>query len=270
LLEAARQFTAHYWSSAHPVMVGWFYRDFLLPVLPLCLVALVPPALGRGRVGSSAGGLRSYEWVACGALAAAPALLLIAALFTTHAFVTRYAIWAVPGCAIALAAGLGRALAHARVPALALLAALLAFFAFQEAYVIRKSPVIRSAVEISRIIGDVPAAPEPIVVTDHHAFLEMQFYEPPAIAHRLVYPLSRRLDLQYYDADTGALLLDALRRRMPLRVRDLEAFLAANPRFFLAAGPADWLPWHLAASGYRVTPLKPAPQPWLFLAEAQR
>ena len=54
---------------------------------------------------------------------------------------------------------------------------------------------------------------EPIVVANAHAFMELSYYLDPPLRERLVFPLSRDLDLQYRGFDTDALTLGPLGQR---------------------------------------------------------
>jgi hypothetical protein len=96
---------------------------------------------------------------------------------------------------------------------------------------------------------------EPIVVGNAHAFMELSYYLRSPLRERLVFPLSRDLDLKYRGFDTDALTLGPLSRRAPIRVEAYEQILADNKSFLLAAFEHDYLPRHLTSAGYRVTPI---------------
>jgi hypothetical protein len=95
----------------------------------------------------------------------------------------------------------------------------------------------------------------PIVVGDHHAFIEMSYYGSRQVRDRLVYPLSCELDLLYTSTDTGCLLLTALRRRLPVQVVDYQTLTGRHREWLLAATNMDYLPSHLTRMGYRIEPL---------------
>jgi hypothetical protein len=88
--------------------------------------------------------------------------------------------------------------------------------------------------------------------------MELSYYLDPPLRDRLVFPLSRDLDLKYRGFDTDVLTLGPLSRIAPIRVQTYEEVLAQNKSFLLAAFGHDYLPQHLTASGYRVTPLHDA------------
>ncbi len=109
--------------------------------------------------------------------------------------------------------------------------------------------------ELDRLASD---GTEPIVVANAHMFMELSYYLNPPFRERLVFPLSRELDLQYRGFDTDALTLGPLGRRGLIRVKAYDEVLAENKSFLLAATKYDYLPQHLMAAGYRVTPLREA------------
>ena len=120
-------------------------------------------------------------------------------------------------------------------------------------------PVLREgegvSQELNRIAGD---AAEPILIANAHVFMELSYYLSSPLRERLVFPLSRDLDLKYRGFDTDALTLGPLSRRAPIRVKAYEELLAENKSFLLAAFEHDYLAQHLTAAGYRVSPLRGA------------
>jgi hypothetical protein len=85
--------------------------------------------------------------------------------------------------------------------------------------------------------------------------MELSYYLDQPLRERLVFPLSRELDLQYRGFDTDALTLGPLGRRGQISVKAYDEILAENKRFLLAATQYDYLAQHLTKAGYRVTPL---------------
>jgi hypothetical protein len=122
-----------------------------------------------------------------------------------------------------------------------------------------ETPMLRTAEglrqELDKIARD---GAEAIVVANAHAFMELSYYLDPPLRERLVFPLSRDLDLQYRGFDTDALTLGPLGRRGLIPVKAYDEILAENKRFVLAATKSDYLPQHLTAAGYRVTPIQGA------------
>jgi hypothetical protein len=64
--------------------------------------------------------------------------------------------------------------------------------------------------------------------------------------------------LKYRGFDTDALTLGPLGQRGLIPVNAYDEILRDNKRFLLAATQSDYLPQHLTAAGYRVTPIRDA------------
>ena len=88
------------------------------------------------------------------------------------------------------------------------------------------------------------------------------------IRERLIYPVSRDLDLHYFNVDTDALIMAALSHWSKLRIADYDSVLATHPRFVLAAVAHDYLPWHAVREGYRVVPISRFSGPLLYEVES--
>ena len=117
-------------------------------------------------------------------------------------------------------------------------------------------------------LTSLPDGTEPIVVADSHVFMELSYYAEGRIRERLIYPVSRDLELRYLGRDTASLLLTALSHRTKLHIIEYDAAVAAQPRFFLAALPDNYLPQELIKAGYRVLPIGPPMRPVLYEVEA--
>jgi hypothetical protein len=180
-------------------------------------------------------------------------------MFTTHAFFERYLLWTVIGFAVLGAAGLSAAVRGRPTVGVALIAIAIAAMARLEIgplfgpRILPTAEVVRQ--ELNALARD---GSEPVVVANAHAFMELSYYLSPPLRERLIFPLSRSLDLKYRGFDTDALTLGPLSRRAPIRVQAYEGILAENKSFLLAAFDHDYMPLHLAMAGYRVTPLRDA------------
>lgn len=271
LIAAAMPFQAHFWASAGFDTIRRFYFMYLFfPLLFVWPPAMIVLAFSRSRTRQRAveAGIPVYEWVAVAALALMPAVVIVLSMFTTHVFVDRYALWAVIGFALLASALVFLAVYGETAVGLTMLGVLIALTAQQEVASLRETPVLREGEAVRRELDMLPDGQEPIVIASHHVFMELSYYAEPRIRERLIYPVSSELDLRYLKNDTGALLMSAWSRRTNLHIKDY-AILAAYPRFLLAANSEDYLPSHLAAAGYRVTPVHPAAaQPVLFEVEA--
>lgn len=214
------------------------------------------------------------EWVLAGAFALMPLCAAALSIYTTRVFVDRYTLWALTGAAVLVAALLCRAARGRPVIGVSVLGLLVALMARQEAGELSKGPVLRAGEAIHGELATLADGPEPVVIADHHAFMELAYYAAPRLRERLIYPVSRELDLRYFGVDTGPLLMTALSRRTKLRIvghdgyDGYDAVLAAHPRFLLAARPWDYLPWHLVRAGYRVVPMNGSNPPVVYAVEA--
>jgi hypothetical protein len=188
-----------------------------------------------------------------------PPLVVAVSTYTTHIFGDRYILWTVIGFALLTCVMLCMAAQGQAAVGVTVLAVLLALLAKQELEPWRRTPVLREGQAVLRELEALPAGNELIVVANTHIFMELSYYAEDPIRQRLVYPLSRDLDIRYENSDTSALIFQALRRRTNLPIKDLDTILSANPRFLLAATRWEYLPWHLVSVGYHVVPIRSAP-----------
>lgn len=272
LIAASKPFQAHNWSPASLRAIEPFYDQHLLPFLGICSLALLVLAVfPRSAMSEVAlpGCMGAHEWVALGALALMPAVVVAVSTYTTHVFVDRYVLWALMGLGLLAGALLCRAAGGQAAVGLTVVVVLLALIARQERVALRKPRDLRDHPEVADEMEKLPDGQEPIVVAAGHQFLELAYYAAPRFRNRLTYAASPELDIHYLGSDTNALLLLALSHRVPLHVESYEAMMSKYQRFLLAAARDDYLRVHLAASGYRVTPIKTtAKQPVIFEVEA--
>ena len=271
LIAATKPLQAHYWSPAvWTAIPGWYFRYVFLElcVLPLCSLAMLSARLDRRSASRSS--LTLPEWVAGGAFLLMPLCIVILALFTTHVFVDRYVLWAVPGIAV-LATALLYATARGNIlVVVSLLGMLVALIALREVHSFRARLVLSAEAEmVQRELASLQGGSEPVIVASNHVFMELSYYAPPRIRERLIYPASSGLDLRYFGHDTDSLTMTALSHNSKLHVVDLDALLRTYPRFVLAATPAHYLPRYLATAGYHVVPLGSAMPPVLYDVEGR-
>jgi hypothetical protein len=262
LIVSGRQFQPHYWSIAYLGMVTSFFNEYFYPILAICSIALfVLAVLPHSSPTKSVYRLvlPSHEWVVLGTLALMPPLVVAVSTYTTHIFGDRYILWTVIGFALLTCVMLCMAAQGQAAVGVTVLAVLLALLAKQELEPWRRTPVLREGQAVLRELEALPAGNELIVVANTHIFMELSYYAEDPIRQRLVYPLSRDLDIRYENSDTSALIFQALRRRTNLPIKDLDTILSANPRFLLAATRWEYLPWHLVSVGYHVVPIRSAP-----------
>ena len=264
LFVASQEYLAHFWAQPSLGDIASFYARFLLPPLILCGLAFSAGALSPGSSADRSESMQKvalplHEWTAVVALVFMPAVVVIVSMFTTHVFHERYILWAVIGFALLGVAALSAAARGRAAVGVVLVGLALAGIARLEIGPLLERPVLREgegvSQELNRIAGD---AAEPILIANAHVFMELSYYLAPPLRERLVYPLSRDLDLQYRGFDTDAITLGSLAQRAQLRVKAYDEILADRKSFLLAAVEDDYLPQHLTAKGYRVTPVRGA------------
>lgn len=273
LIAASKQAREHFWSPAIWGSIPAFYAAYLVPILRTCVPALVVLAtisIASDDRSARRPGLRLPEWVAAAALSVMPLGVIVLSKYTTHVFVARYALWAVPGFAILVASLFCWAARGQFAVGVSLLGVLVVLTALGEVRDLRAEPVLREGETVRRALASLPDGAEPIVVADIHVFMELSYYSERRIRARLVYPLSRDLELRYLGSDTGSLVLSALSRRTTLRIIDYDAVLAAHPRFVLAAWPHHYLLFHLLKEGYRAVPIGSSHGTVLYEVESRR
>jgi Dolichyl-phosphate-mannose-protein mannosyltransferase len=268
-MEAGAKFQKHFWSPAAWRNIPAVYLAYLVPMLIKCVLPAGPlavlPATSDAR-SAKPSGLTRPEWIVTGALSLMPICLVVLSKYITHMFLPRYVLWAVPGFAILVAALLCRAAENRVAVGVSLLALLVALAPIGE--VTWERPALKYGERVRQALPSLPDGPEPIVVADIHVFMELSYYEASRIRERLIYPVSRELELHYLGSDTTSLLSSALSHRSKLQIIEYDAVLAAHPRFVLAALPDNYLPWHLVETGYSVVPIGSSTVPVLYEVEA--
>jgi hypothetical protein len=263
LIAATAMFQKHYWSPAVWHNIPEFYSAYFATILGRCVLPV--GVLAVVSIGSTTPddrsakqpGLIPPEWVVASAFSLMPFFVVVLSKSTTHVFVSRYVLWAVPGFAVLVAALLCRAARGGAAVGVSLLALLVAMAAVDEvSYLrhVRERPALREGEVVRQALASLPDGTEPIVVADIHVFMELSYYAESRIRERLIYPVSRDLQLRYLGYDTGSLQLTALSHRTQLHVIGYDAVIAAHPRFVLAAMPNHYLPRHLIKAGYQVVP----------------
>lgn len=248
-----------------------FYMQFFLSVWAVLLSAAAALGIFSGsRRAQSArpAGFLPHEWVMIGALALMPPVMIAIAKYVTHVFGYRYALWAVIGISLLFAGLLSLAADQTAAVGVTVLGVLVVSLAAQEILPLFRTPVLERNEAIRREIETLTDGSEPIVVANAQAFVELSYYAPPRLRQRLIYPVSRDLELRYNHCDTTSLLMSGLSRDTKLHIIDYNAVVGAYPRFVLAAKSDDYLPQHLAAEGYRVVPIRSGNPPVLYEVQA--
>jgi hypothetical protein len=269
-ISAGKQFVEHFHSPAMLGMIPDLYSEYIpqkFLLLALGLLAGFSTTL-EGQSARQAAGLTQPEWVAVGAISLMPPFVVVVSRYTTHMFIPHYALWAVTGIVVVVTGLLCAAARGKTAVGVGVLGLLVAMIAWRDLNVLRKGPVLIEGEAVRRELASLSGRAEAIVVPNSHVFMELSHYAEPRLRERLIYPLSRELNLLYFHVDTSSLIMSALSHRTKLRIIPYDAVLAAHPRFVLAAAPNDYMPWHLVRAGYRVVPIGSSRAPVLYDVEA--
>ena len=261
-------FSPAQWSSIPACYIECFGTMMVCCIFPAAVLAVFSTIPDDRSAKQSS--LIPSEWVALGAFSLMPLCVIVLAKYSTHMFVSRYVLWAVPGVAILLVALLCRVARGRAVVGVSLLGLMVAYVAAAEVKHMLQKPELTKGEATLQSLASLPDGTEPIVVADAHVFLELSYYAESRIQKRLVYPVNPALDLRYYGNDTSPLILQALSHYTKLRIVPYDEVVAAHPRFVLAALPINYMPWYLIESGYRVVPFGSPKIPLLFEVEAPR
>ncbi len=264
LIQASKPFQEHFWSPGNLHMIESFYdASVFTPLLYVSSFALIVLAIFHKatRQNTPDASVPLHEWVAIGALALMPPVVIFIATYVTHAFVDRYILWTIIGIAFIAAALLRQVARGQAAVGVAVLGLLIALIARQDIGSFRNPPILRVGEATLHELESLPDGPESIVVIDDEAFMELSYYAPPRVRERLVYLVNLDLDLRFYGSDTSTLVILAVSHRTKLNVQPYDGFLAAHPEFIVSASLfKNALAWHLVETGYRVMPIQWAPQ----------
>ena len=263
LFVAGQDYGTHFWAQPSLSAIAPFYKRFLLPPLILggfaFVAALLAGSSAPPRERSQTPKFPLHEWTLIVALVLLPPVVIVVSMYTTHVFFERYILWAVIGLALLGAAILSVAVRGRPVVGIALIIVSTASMARLEIGPLLEGPVLRTAEGIRQELDKTARnSSEPIVVANAHAFMELSYYLDPPLRERLIFPLSRDLDVKYRGFDTDALTLGPLAQRGQVSAKPYEDILAGNRSFLLAATQYDYLAQHLTQAGYRVTPIQGA------------
>jgi hypothetical protein len=274
LITGSAPFQKHFWSPAAWHNIPEFYDAYFGTMLGRCMLPIGVLAVFSTTPDDRSAKQPSLivpEWVVAGAFSLMPLCVVVLSKYTTHVFVSRYVLWAVPGFAVLVAALLCRVARGRAAVGVSLLGLLVALAALGEvSYLrhVRERPALRFGEVVRQALASLPNGTEPIVVADVHVFMDLSYYAESRIRERLIYPVSSELELRYFGYDTASLILTALSHRTKLHIIGYGAVIASQKRFVLAALPSNPLPWDLIKAGYRVVPIDSSIAPVLFDVEA--
>jgi hypothetical protein len=252
--------------AAPKLVVGWFSQlspRAILDGYETVLVPLVIPALAilvlAGAVSTVAADRTETppappvsEWLAMATLLATPMWAAPLAGLVVGSFVARYALIWVLGFSVLAAFGVAACLRYARVMGtVAGLILLLWTGAKQTAAVRLLAHDSPTADATYRHLLAERNTLLPIAVTHGHTYLPLVEYGPAEIRSRLVMivPPPRVVARLGESGDTP---LIGLSKWVPLRIQDLDSFIAARAQFLLY-GPSSWILPELRAAGARLT-----------------
>ncbi len=204
------------------------------------------------------------ERVLIGTLALLPVFALPLSLLA-GAYLSRYVLPSIIGIAIFFAFGLARALGRDRLVGSILAVVFLCWFCLKNEKVVLAGIRMRGAASASidsyrqqAWMRELAGNNLPIAATNTPFFLQVQFYAPPAIRSRVVYPVSRKYAMEFDGSDTGDNNMVHFSRRLSIPLADYDAFVAENPHFMLCADTTwpTWLIEKLLQDGARLRLLK--------------
>jgi hypothetical protein len=261
LIRAGKPFVKYFWSKASVATLYTFYVQMLWPVALVILVAIMCSLwlllLRFGNKGVSQKlelKIPAHEWAAVLTLLLLPELVILLSLLTVKAFVNRYVLSSMIAVGVFLAVALYRASNGSRAVAMIATLPLLIW----SANTISSTAIERSTLRSEGLkleLSKAPTDPWPIVFFSENAFMELWFYSDPSLRDRFVYLVDPELERHYAHTDTTSLILSGVRRRMPLRIVDYHAFIAANPNFLVAGDSGEWIVPHLRHLNYLFIPL---------------
>jgi hypothetical protein len=277
LMRAQTRFVPHYHAKASLHSLVEVYAPYV-PLLGVLVAALIIYALcrygyksGNAPAGHQNGAPRTlivHELLALSVLTLLPILIIAGSMLTVKAFVDRYVLWTVLGVSVLAATILLRITRGSTVAAGSAIIFLLLAFGAKTVVGIRNGLHLREAEPLKRLLADAPSDGTPILIADHHKFVELSYYGDVNVRPRLVYAVSPELAIRYTNVDTGELVLTALEHRSSLHIVPYRDFVRTYHRFLLAADAEDWLVWQLQQSGYRVSLISRGWEPGLFEVNA--
>jgi hypothetical protein len=199
----------------------------------------------------------------------APAIIFTLSVYITKVYHTRYTIWMIVGAGGFTVALFALATRLSELTGAVLAGLLMVAVMVVPLQKVVEKPLLRSDKDLKQISG-LPHDNTPIVITYHHVFMELYHYAPQQLRDRLVYPLSRDLDIRYFGVDTGALLMDAIRKRYHLPIMDYKDILKRYDRFYVLSASIHYLPTLLRQDGYHVKVLKADKWHSLYLVQADK
>ncbi len=225
-------------------VIGNIYGDLLnlsfIPLVGAIALWLVlwrqdpPPAARAVEVPAA-------ERILVGALALLPVFALPVS-FLAGAFMSRYVLPAIIGISICFALGLTRAFRRDLLVGSVLAVVFFGWFCLKNQNVVRigASPAASYGKQVW--MRDLADNTLPIAATNTPFFMQLQYYAPPSIRSRVVYPVSRKYAMEFDGSDTGDNNMVRFSRKLSIPLKDYDSFVAENPHFMLCAD-TTWPTW---------------------------
>jgi hypothetical protein len=282
LIRAAAAYSGAFWAPPQWVNVPDYYLNLLSPaVVPASVLALYAVSAaslpGRPRPFVVAARPPRHELAAVLAFVSIPVVCVVLAKTMTGAFVDRYAIAGVIGCAALVGLGTGMAAAHRPSLPLVAVVCLLSWFVLSSAreYIqptgfsqpIRQGTVDRPDQWTAAWRG----SGLPVVIADPHTFVVLSRYSRPDFRSRIVYladPDRALKSLGHNSVERG--MLDLIGPWFGMRVERYERFLNDHDAFlvygdFVRLGFLSWILPDLQGRGMRTELLNRAGDNMLLL-----
>ncbi|MDQ3487885.1 MAG: glycosyltransferase family 39 protein [Acidobacteriota bacterium] len=250
LMQAASSQGATFWATAtRPAQVVESYRFLLQPLLDApfvlagVLLALIWACWRRAHDGAEASpDLPFHEWIAVLVGAAIPMLGFLLGRFVTGAFAPRYILSGAVALAIAVPLVVSRGCSRNTRAEILMCVTLIvaALTALVRAWYPAPVPFIHPVASRPVLSHSLRSA-GPTVVSSSLQFLQLWYYAPPELKHKLRYLASPQEALRRTGSDTIDRGYAALGRTMTVPVVDYASFVGAEEGFRVYAAGSGWL-----------------------------
>jgi hypothetical protein len=248
IIQGAHGYSAHFWAKPSLSTVfksyppGYFWIAALVSTLavPLRKSSERPPPIAR-----------PWIWWCLLGLALLPFIILLAAVFVTHAFAPRYALGSGIGVLTMVCYAIFRFTSRRVAAAAVLVGVELAcfvtqFIVFRSRYQQELESTRKAYALVSDAVGDSPLAVAEITV-----FHRLAFYGPVKLARQISYLADPDLQNRYLGFDTIDRGLLELTPWFPINIRPYGSYLRSHQNFFVFGyiGAWSWLTYSLPDYG---------------------
>jgi hypothetical protein len=259
LINAAREYSSHFWAKPHWSMAFNFYRDLLTPAILMFVGMLLILAWclrgGSPKISPPAdedSGLRAHESAAVFGFLLIPLVGIVLAKVVTGAFADRYVMPAVIGVSVVIACSISVIVKRQSTAGVMLAALSLTLFAIDTIKTYRQ---LRAEAEeramLYRTLQSQAQGSIPVVIAGPHLFLELSYLAvKQGQKPNFVFLSDTSLALRYTETDDLERGLHALRDKAaaPLNILDFHTFCKEHREFLVyerAEQFSYWLPSEL-------------------------